>query len=117
MKSRFRPRIICATNKDLKEEIKEGRFREDLYHRLSVILIKVPSLNERTTDIPLLIKHFLTQVSESYGTAPMAISDEAINYLSHVDWTGNIRQLRNTIERLVIMSDETITFSDAKKFA
>lgn len=111
------PRIICATNKDLKEEIKEGRFREDLYHRLSVILIKVPSLNERTTDIPLLIKHFLTQVSESYGTAPMAISDEAINYLSHVDWTGNIRQLRNTIERLVIMSDETITFSDAKKFA
>jgi two-component system, NtrC family, nitrogen regulation response regulator NtrX len=111
------PRIICATNKDLKEEIKEGRFREDLYHRLSVILIKVPSLNERATDIPLLINHFLAQVSESYGTTPMAISDEAIDYLCHIDWTGNIRQLRNTIERLIIMSDDTITISDAKKFA
>jgi len=111
------PRIIAATNKNLKEEIAGGRFREDLYHRLSVILIGVPSLNDRKDDIPLLANHFLTLISQETGSAPSKIEEDAIDALKKVDWTGNIRQLRNTIERLIIMTDQTIKKDDVVKFA
>jgi len=105
-------RIIAATNKNLFKEIEEGRFREDLFHRLNVIPIKVPSLRERADDIPLLIKHFLKMVAEEYGTTVKSIEESAINQLCLLPWTGNIRELKNVVERLVIMSDKTITFED-----
>lgn len=111
------PRIIAATNKDLKIEIAEGRFREDLFHRLSVILINVPSLNDRSSDIELLVPYFLDLVATESGSAQKEIEQKAIDALVKVDWTGNIRQLRNTIERLVIMSEERITLNDVMKFA
>jgi len=111
------PRIIAATNKDLKKEIAEGRFREDLFHRLSVILINVPSLNDRSSDIELLVPYFLDLVATESGSAQKEIEQKAIDALVKVDWTGNIRQLRNTIERLVIMSEERITLNDVMKFA
>lgn len=111
------PRIIAATNKNLKLEIAEGRFREDLYHRLSVIIIEVPSLNDRKEDIPLLVNHFLTLISQETGSTPTKIEEDAIDALKKVDWTGNIRQLRNTIERLIIMTDNTIRKGDVLKFA
>lgn len=111
------PRIICATNKNLQEEIEEGRFREDLFHRLSVIIINVPSLNDRVSDIPLLINHFIQQISASNGTTPMNIEQGAIEHLCSLNWTGNIRQLRNTIERLIIMAEDEITFAIAEKYA
>ena len=111
------PRIIAATNKDLKKEIAEGRFREDLFHRLSVILINVPSLNDRSSDIELLVPYFLDLVATESGSAQKEIEQKAIDALVKVDWTGNIRQLRNTIERLVIMSEERITLNDVLKFA
>ena len=105
-------RIIAATNKNLFKEIEEGRFREDLYHRLNVIPIEVPSLRERADDIPLLVKHFLKMVAEEYGTTVKSIEENAINQLSLLPWTGNIRELKNVVERLVIMSDKTITLED-----
>lgn len=110
-------RVLAATNKDLKKEIKEGRFREDLYHRLAVILIEVPSLNDRREDIPLLIKHFVKQISEQQGMPKKEFSKEAIEKLKKYDWTGNIRELRNVVERLLILGEETISPSDVEQFA
>lgn len=109
-------RVIAATNKDLKNEIAENRFREDLYHRLSVIVIKVPSLNERTEDIPLLTEKFLEDIAEEHGARKKEISDKALEALKGHDWTGNIRELRNVIERLVIMSGEEISAEDVEKY-
>lgn len=110
-------RIVAATNKDLRKEIAEGRFREDLYHRLAVILIHVPSLNERRDDIPLLAEHFLTIVCAEHGIPRKQLTPEALVALKETDWTGNIRELRNIIERLVILCDQTISESDVKLFA
>jgi DNA-binding NtrC family response regulator len=110
-------RVLAATNKDLKKEIAEGRFREDLYHRLSVIIIHVPSLNERKDDIPLLVEKFLNDIAEEYGAGRKEINKDSVSLLQKVDWTGNIRQLRNTIERLIIMSGESITPKDVSKYA
>lgn len=109
-------RIIAATNKDLKEAIREKKFREDLYHRLSVILIPVPALKERLEDIPLLVERFLEDIAGEYGTAKKSITPEAVQHLQQKEWTGNIRELRNVIERLIIMSGNTITEDDARKF-
>lgn len=97
-------RVIAATNKDLKAEIAENRFREDLYHRLGVIILRVPSLAERKEDIPLLVQHFLEKIATEYGTAPKSIEEDAVKYLQKLPWTGNVRELRNVTERLVIMS-------------
>jgi DNA-binding NtrC family response regulator len=110
-------RVVAATNKDLKKEIEEGRFREDLYHRLAVILIKVPALNDRRDDIPLLIEHFSSKISEEQGNAPKTFSKEAINLLQEYDWTGNIRELRNVVERLIILGGNEISEMDVKLFA
>lgn len=110
-------RVVAATNKDLKEEIKKGNFREDLYHRLGVILIKVPPLNERREDIPLLVEHFLEQIANEYGEPKKKIDTGAIKELQQHDWTGNIRELRNVVERLIIMSGKAITIDDVKKHA
>ena len=110
-------RVIAATNKDLKKEIEKGRFREDLYHRLAVILIKVPGLNERRDDIPLLIEHFTEKIAAEQGIAPKSFSDEAIKLLQEYDWTGNIRELRNIVERLIILSGNEISVSDIHLFA
>ena len=110
-------RVIAATNKDLKKEISEGKFREDLYHRLAVILIKVPSLNERREDIPLLIKHFAKKIAEEQGTAVKTFSDKAIKLLQNYDWTGNIRELRNVVERLIILGGSEVSEADVKMFA
>ncbi len=109
-------RVVAATNKDLKKEIEENRFREDLYHRLSVILIKVPALNERKEDISLLVPKFLNDIAEDYGTKVKAIDKAALDLLKAHSWTGNIRELRNVVERLVIMANETITAEDVKKY-
>jgi two-component system nitrogen regulation response regulator NtrX len=109
-------RVVAATNKDLKKEIAENRFREDLYHRLSVILIKVPSLNERKDDIGLLTDKFLEDIAEEYGAKKKSISSKAVNALKNHDWTGNIRELRNVVERLVIMSGEEISPQDVEKY-
>lgn len=110
-------RVIAATNKDLRKEIEEGRFREDLYHRLAVILIKVPSLNERREDIPLLIDHFLNKIAEENGAAKKIFTPDAIQLLQQYDWTGNIRELRNVVERLIILGGKEITKSDVEMFA
>jgi DNA-binding NtrC family response regulator len=110
-------RIIAATNKNLKDEILKGNFREDLYHRLAVILIHVPSLNERLEDIPILCEAFLEEVIEEYGMVPKKFSDKAIKELQKIDWTGNIRELRNVVERLAILSDNTITEVDVINYA
>ncbi|CAL2085161.1 sigma-54 dependent transcriptional regulator [Tenacibaculum dicentrarchi] len=110
-------RIVAATNKDLKKEISEGRFREDLYHRLAVILIKVPSLNDRRTDIPLLIDFFTSKISEEQGTPKKAFSKQAVKLLQEYDWTGNIRELRNVVERLIILGEQEISEKDVKLFA
>ncbi|MGL1885958.1 MAG: sigma-54 dependent transcriptional regulator [Reichenbachiella sp.] len=110
-------RILAATNKNLKEEIAEGRFREDLYHRLSVILIKVPSLKDRSEDIPLLVDKFLNDIANAHGTVAKLIDQQAIKLLQKGEWTGNIRELRNVVERLVIMSDDKITEMSVKKYA
>ena len=110
-------RIIAATNKDLKKEIENGKFREDLYHRLAVILIQVPSLNERREDIPLLINHFTDKIANEHGTAKKVFSDKAIKLLQDYDWTGNIRELRNVVERLIILGDKEVTENDVKLFA
>ncbi|MFC5682835.1 sigma-54-dependent transcriptional regulator [Flavobacterium sp. MAHUQ-51] len=110
-------RVVAATNKDLKKEIEEGRFREDLYHRLAVILIKVPSLNDRRDDIPLLVSHFAEKIASEQGTAVKKFSDEAIKLLQAYDWTGNIRELRNVVERLIILGGSQISETDVKLFA
>lgn len=110
-------RVIAATNKDLKKEIAEGRFREDLYHRLAVILIKVPALNDRREDIPLLVEHFATKIAEEQGNARKSFSKPAIQLLQEYDWTGNIRELRNVVERLIILGGQEISESDVKLFA
>lgn len=110
-------RVIAATNKNLKKEIEEGRFREDLYHRLAVILIKVPGLNERRDDIPLLIQHFLEKITSEQGIAPKIFSEEAIKLLQDYDWTGNIRELRNVVERLIILGGNEISENDVQLFA
>jgi DNA-binding NtrC family response regulator len=110
-------RIVAATNKDLKEEIQENRFREDLYHRLSVILIHVPSLNERLEDIPLLADHFISSICEEYGEPKKEISKDAIKALQKVDWSGNVREFRNIIERLLILCPESIDADSVKRFA
>ncbi len=110
-------RVIAATNKDLKKEIAEGRFREDLYHRLAVILIKVPSLNERREDIPLLIEHFSKKIAQEQGIPVKNFSDKAIKLLQNYDWTGNIRELRNVVERLIILGGKEVSETDVKMFA
>lgn len=110
-------RVIAATNKDLKKEIEEGRFREDLYHRLAVILIKVPALNERREDIPELIEHFTSKIASEQGNAVKVFSKSAIKLLQEYDWTGNIRELRNVVERLIILGNPEISEQDVKMFA
>ncbi|MBG6186075.1 sigma-54-dependent Fis family transcriptional regulator [Flavobacterium petrolei] len=110
-------RVVAATNKDLKVEIAEGRFREDLYHRLAVILIKVPALNERRDDIPMLISHFADKIASEQGNAVKKFSSAAINLLKEYDWTGNIRELRNVVERLIILGGSEISENDVKLFA
>ena len=110
-------RVIAATNKDLDKEIKENKFREDLYHRLAVILIKVPALNDRRDDIPLLISHFSSKIVEEQGIAPKEFSKSAIKLLKGYDWTGNIRELRNVVERLIILGGQEVTEEDVKLFA
>src|SRR5258706_3157806 len=109
-------RVIAATNKDLKKEIAEGRFREDLYHRLSVIVIKVPSLKERKDDVPLLVDKFLDEIAVNYGNKKKSINNDALKLLTQNEWSGNIRELKNVIERLVIMSEGTIGLADVKKY-
>ena len=109
-------RVIAATNKDLMKEVEEKNFRLDLYHRLSVILIHVPSLNERRDDIPRLVNTFLSEISEDYGMAKKEISDEALKALQEYNWTGNIRELRNVVERLVILSGKNITKEDVSMY-
>jgi two-component system, NtrC family, nitrogen regulation response regulator NtrX len=109
-------RIVAATNKELKKEIEGGRFREDLYHRLSVIVIKVPPLNERKDDIPLLIDKFLEDIAEEYGAKKKGVDEKALDLLKNHNWTGNIRELRNVVERLVIMSSEEISPQDIEKY-
>ncbi len=110
-------RVVAATNKNLSAEIAENNFREDLYHRLSVILIKVPSLNERLEDIPLLANHFIQLICDEYGMSKKTITDDAIAELQKINWTGNIREFRNVIERLIILCDQQITEEDVLKFA
>ena len=111
------PRIIAATNKNLREEIKEGNFREDLFHRLSVILIHVPSLNDRVEDIPLLAEHFLSVTCAEHGIPRKKFSDDALEALKNTNWTGNIRELRNIVERMVILCDKEITGFDVNTFS
>ena len=110
-------RVVAATNKDLQKEIEEGRFREDLYHRLAVILIRVPDLNERREDIPLLINHFSEKISEEQGTGVKSFSKEAVRLLQEYDWTGNIRELRNVVERLIILGEQEVSAADVTLFA
>lgn len=109
-------RVIAATNKDLRKEIEQGNFREDLYHRLSVILIKVPALNDRKDDIPLLVNHFLGMICEEQGVAKKSLDPDVMKELQDYNWTGNIRELRNVVERLIILSGKTITKKDVEQF-
>ena len=109
-------RVVAATNKNLKKEIEDGKFREDLYHRLAVILIQVPALNDRREDIPLLVDYFADKISQEQGTAKKSFSDKAIKLLQNYDWTGNIRELRNVVERLIILSGDTIKKKDVEQF-
>ena len=110
-------RVLAATNKDLQHEIKEGRFREDLYHRLGVILINNPSLDERKDDIPILIEHFNSEICKEHGIAKKSITDDALKVLMAYNWSGNIRELRNVIERLIILSSDTIDKETVKSFS
>ncbi|WP_299714504.1 sigma-54 dependent transcriptional regulator [uncultured Tenacibaculum sp.] len=110
-------RVLAATNKDLKKEIEEGRFREDLYHRLAVILIKVPALNDRREDIPALVNFFADKIAKEQGNPKKEFSDEAIKLLQEYDWTGNIRELRNVVERLIILGEKTVSANDINLFA
>lgn len=110
-------RVVAATNKNLQKEIEEGRFREDLYHRLAVILIKVPALNNRREDIPVLVRHFSEKIAGEQGNTPKQFSDKAIKLLQEYDWTGNIRELRNVVERLIILGGKEVSESDVRLFA
>ena len=110
-------RVVAATNKDLKKEIEEGRFREDLYHRLAVILIKVPALNDRREDIPSLLEHFAAKIADEQGSAKKTFSAQAVKMLQEYDWTGNIRELRNVVERLIILGGQEISETDVALFA
>ncbi|MCE2612740.1 sigma-54 dependent transcriptional regulator [Flavobacteriaceae bacterium D16] len=110
-------RVVAATNKNLQEEIAKGNFREDLYHRLAVILIKVPSLNDRRDDIPLLINHFTEHIASEQGSVAKIFSKKAISLLQSYDWTGNIRELRNVVERLIILGGKEVSEDDVKLFA
>ena len=109
-------RVIAATNKDLLQEIEQKNFRLDLYHRLGVILIHVPSLNERKEDIPLLVDRLLVTVCAEYGIAKKSIDAAAVKLLQQHDWTGNIRELRNVVERLIILSEKNITVADVSSY-
>jgi len=109
-------RVIAATNKDLKKMISEEKFREDLYHRIGVIIINVPSLNQRATDIPLLVDYFLDKICSEQGISTKKIEPKAVDLLVEKEWTGNIRELRNVVERLVILSDQTITAQNVKQY-
>lgn len=109
-------RIVAATNKNLRDEIAKGNFREDLYHRIGVIVIKVPPLRERADDIPLLTDYFITHICAEYGIAPKSISPEAVEELKRMRWSGNIRELRNVIERLIVLSGDGITADDIKVY-
>ena len=110
-------RVVAATNKNLKKEIADNKFREDLYHRLAVILIKVPALNDRREDIPELIKYFSKRIASEQGSATKTFSDSAIKLLQQYDWTGNIRELRNVVERLIILGGKEVSEADVKAFA
>lgn len=110
-------RVVAATNKNLKKEIADGNFREDLYHRLAVILIVVPALNDRREDIPLLINYFAEKISNEQGNVKKSFSAKAIKLLQNYDWTGNIRELRNVVERLIILGEKEVSESDVKAFA
>jgi DNA-binding NtrC family response regulator len=110
-------RVIAATNKNIKAEIEKGAFREDLYHRLSVILIDVPPLDKRKEDIPLLITHFTEQICSEQGIALKKFEAKAIENLQNKTWSGNIRELRNVVERLIILGDKTISADDIEQFA
>jgi two-component system nitrogen regulation response regulator NtrX len=110
-------RVIAATNKDLNAEIKKGNFREDLYHRLSVIVLHVPSLNERKDDIPLIANYFLEQICEDYKMPLKSFTPAAVEELKNINWTGNIRELRNVVERLIILCDKVITDVDVNNYA
>jgi len=110
-------RILAATNKNLQDEINEGRFRQDLYHRLSVIIIHVPSLNERLDDIPLLTDYFNNLICQELGIPPKSFDNSAVEALQQINWTGNIREFRNVIERLIILCNDTITADDVKMYA
>jgi transcriptional regulator with GAF, ATPase, and Fis domain len=109
-------RVVAATNKDLLKEVADKNFRLDLYHRLGVILIHVPSLNERRDDIPLLVNHFLTEIAKEYGQAQKTITTNALELLKKHNWTGNIRELRNVVERLIILSGKEISAEDIKNY-
>ena len=109
-------RVIAATNKDLRAEIAKGKFREDLYHRLAVIVVEVPSLNDRKDDIPLLVEHFIESICNEYSIASKSIDPSAIKLLQKVNWSGNIRELRNVVERLIILSADKIKKSDVEKY-
>ena len=109
-------RVIAATNKDLIKEVEAKTFRLDLYHRLSVIVVHVPSLNERREDIPLLVETFLSDICKDYGMATKTIADDALRLLQNYNWTGNIRELRNVVERLIILSGKFITKDDVKNY-
>ena len=110
-------RVVAATNKNLRREIEAGRFREDLYHRLSVIVIRVPALRERAGDIPLLVDYFIGKICEEYGIKPKAIEPGAIEELGKMEWSGNVRELRNVVERLIILSGQTISLEDVRAYA
>ncbi len=110
-------RIIAATNKKLQQEIASGNFREDLFHRLGVIVLEIPSLNDRLDDIPLLAEHFITLICNDYGMAKKSISKDAVKALQNINWTGNIREFRNVIERLIILGEKIISENDVKQFA
>lgn len=109
-------RVIAATNKNLRDMIDQGKFREDLYHRLAVIIVQVPSLNERLEDIPELVQYFIEQICEEYGTSQKKVDKDAIAALQKINWTGNIRELRNVVERLIILSGESITARDVQSY-
>ena len=109
-------RVIAATNKDLKEEIRLGNFREDLYHRIGVIIIRVPALREHAADIPMLTDHFIRRIAEEYHTEPKRIEPAALHALEEKPWSGNIRELRNAVERLIILSGEKITERDVSLY-
>lgn len=109
-------RVVAATNKDLQEEIKKGRFREDLFHRISVIEIQVPSLNDRIGDIPLLVNYFSTQIADEHGAPVRSFEEKAIKALQNLEWTGNVRELRNVVERLIILGQDPVTAEDVSAF-